>query len=320
MNNFDLHCLLEKYRLGTCSQEEKALLESWYLSEMRRQDVKADHIDFDEIGSELWKSVQDDLAKADVPFQRPATFPWFRVAAIFLLLIGASFFIRYLSTNDKKSDAVMVLSKSNGKTSKIILSDGSIIWLKGNHSSLRYPSHFTENQRVVTLEGEALFEVARDTLHPFIVRCAQLTTRVLGTSFNIRTHPGSIEVALFTGKIELSDDKKQTIILKPHEKASYKTDVNQIVVEKAKPEEQASYTLGTQYDMHFDDSPISEVSKRIEEKFNVHFLVKNNTINDLLITADFTGQPLSQTLQMIARTLQVQCELKNDTVFLKERH
>jgi transmembrane sensor len=320
MAHFDLRSLLEKYRMGTCSQEEKALLESWYLEEIKKQNIQTDQMDFDQIGSQLWDSVKDRLAKENSSFRRPATttLHWFRIAAIFLLLVGIALFVLHLTTNTEKP-ATMLIGKSGGKTTKIILSDGSIIWLKGK-SSLHYPSRFTDDQRIVTLEGEALFEIARDSAHPFIVHCEKLTARVLGTSFNIRAHAEKIEVALFTGKIELVDEKKQKVTLKPHEKASYLTVERKIVVKKSEPEEQAACTLGTLYDMHFDDSPISDVTRRIEDKFNVHVRVIDNSISELLITADFTGQPLAQTLRMIGRTLQVQCELKNDTVFLREKY
>jgi ferric-dicitrate binding protein FerR (iron transport regulator) len=80
-------------------------------------------------------------------------------------------------TFDLKNETFQAFS--NGKTKKVILEDGTIIWLKGN-SSLTYPEHFVSATREVNLIGEALFEVAKDASHPFIVHSNGMNTRFWG--------------------------------------------------------------------------------------------------------------------------------------------
>ena len=72
-----------------------------------------------------------------------------------------------------------------GKVAKIVLPDGSRVWLNAR-SSLIYPNKFLTGQpRKVKLNGEAYFEVAHDKSRPFIVETEKVQTRVLGTSFNV---------------------------------------------------------------------------------------------------------------------------------------
>src|SRR5690606_35729068 len=80
--------------------------------------------------------------------------------------------------------ATLVLSTPRGGTYQITLPDGSKVWLNAE-STLRYPSQFIGNDRVVELEGEGYFEVSKDTERPFKVRSAGQVVEVLGTAFNV---------------------------------------------------------------------------------------------------------------------------------------
>ena len=64
---------------------------------------------------------------------------------------------------------------------------------------------FVKDERVVTLRGEAYFEVARDVESPFIVQTRGLYTKVLGTSFNVKAYDDEPEVSttLLSGKVEV---------------------------------------------------------------------------------------------------------------------
>ena len=82
------------------------------------------------------------------------------------------------------------------------LADGTRVWLN-SETELEYPVVFTKKQRQVFLKGEAYFEVAPDSLHPFIVKTEQQNLRVLGTSFAIRAYANEsvILTTLETGKV-----------------------------------------------------------------------------------------------------------------------
>src|SRR6185295_18844700 len=102
---------------------------------------------------------------------------------------------------------------------KVILADGTLVWLKDN-STLKYPDRFPEaGIRQVVLEGEALFEVAKDPGHPFVIEAGTFKTTVLGTSFHIKSGNERFEVTVFTGKVSLSTTQHHnTVVVLPHEK------------------------------------------------------------------------------------------------------
>lgn len=89
---------------------------------------------------------------------------------------------------DEASIVFHTLSLPRGsRPMRLVLADGSAVWLNAS-SSITYPTGFGGPERVVTMTGEAYFEVAHDPVHPFIVEQADLRVRVLGTHFNIRAY------------------------------------------------------------------------------------------------------------------------------------
>jgi transmembrane sensor len=114
-----------------------------------------------------------------------------------------------------------VLAKAGTRT-KMVLPDGTRVWLNSN-SRLKYNNDFNTNNREVTLEGEAYFDVAKNTQLPFIVHASSIDIKVLGTSFAVKSYPQdkTIEATLLRGIIEVSrKDNPSTprIILKPNDK------------------------------------------------------------------------------------------------------
>jgi ferric-dicitrate binding protein FerR (iron transport regulator) len=87
----------------------------------------------------------------------------------------------------------------------IVLPDGSIVVLKPGSELQFYAADFGKKERVVKLDGDAFFDVQHDPAHPFIVQTATISTRVLGTSFNVRTfrNDRTAEVAVTRGLVEV---------------------------------------------------------------------------------------------------------------------
>jgi transmembrane sensor len=92
---------------------------------------------------------------------------------------------------------------------KVVLSDGSEIWLNST-SSISFPSKFAQNKREVTITGEAYCKIAKHPDQPFIIHLADDTVTVTGTEFNINTYtPHSIKVALVTGVVHFASPQSK---------------------------------------------------------------------------------------------------------------
>ena len=192
------------------------------------------------------------------------------------------------------------------------LPDGTKIYLNAG-SSLRYPDQFSGETREIFLTGEAYFEVAPDSLHPFIVHTAEVAVRVLGTSFNVNAYPERETVAatLVEGSVQVNYKAGQQVI-RPgmqlvYDKQNGKAEVSAVDTEvytswkdgyyyfKREPLENIMEVLSRWYDLNvfyhnqdlkrmefggrlkrYDD--ISYLLKKMEETQDVEFIIKGNTI------------------------------------------
>jgi len=109
----------------------------------------------------------------------------------------------------------------NGSRTHLTLPDGTVVWLNAG-SRINYEKNFGATQRVVTLTGEAFFDVAPNASKPFVIHTARIDIRVLGTSFNVKSYPTdkTTETTLIHGSIEVSIHNRPSdkIVLKPNEK------------------------------------------------------------------------------------------------------
>ncbi len=71
---------------------------------------------------------------------------------------------------------------------QLILADSSKVWLN-SESQLKYPIAFGPDKREIYLEGEAYFEVTKDSTRPFTVYAGSQKVTVSGTSFGITSYP-----------------------------------------------------------------------------------------------------------------------------------
>src|SRR5690606_25053603 len=102
------------------------------------------------------------------------------------------------------------------------LSDGTMIWLN-RETTIRFPETFPDNERRVYLSGEAFFQVEKEADRPFVIEGQNTVTRVLGTSFNLRTSGHSASVEVVTGKVSFAALNKpdNVQLLTKGEKAAY---------------------------------------------------------------------------------------------------
>lgn len=118
-------------------------------------------------------------------------------------------------------DGVAIIRVPRGMQKKVTLPDGTSVTLNAESMLSFEVSHYGKNERKVTLKGEGLFDVAKDTIHPFIVTSGKLDTHVLGTVFNMRNYETEEEkITLISGSLKvvsMIDSKSLTI--KPGEQA-----------------------------------------------------------------------------------------------------
>nr|WP_308463759.1 FecR domain-containing protein [Chitinophaga nivalis] len=150
---------------------------------------------------------------------------FYRMAAAVLVLVGlacAGYFFRPGKPLPQQQAALLSSVSPAGKMLKVILTDGSEVWLNAG-STLHYPAGFEGRNREVYLKGEAFFNVATQPEHPFVVHTDTLSTIVLGTSFNIKAYPelGSIRINVATGKVGIVMGTNTLATLLPDQQLTY---------------------------------------------------------------------------------------------------
>lgn len=318
MTEQDFNQLLHRFERGLCSREEQRKLEEWldnmneegalFKSAAEKQSMKAS----------LHDSVFEKAGIARRKGRSVILSAWMKVAAAVLMLVLASYALTKVGFVENDPINIAVESQRQEGIRKILLSDGSIIWLKGD-SKLSYPERFEGSERVVFLAGEALFEVSKDPSRPFLIHTGDLTTRVLGTSFNIKSTSDHTEVYVLTGKVSVSlTETNEKIELLPNEKVRYSHASKRLHREDEVIENKSlsEYIKGTEYNMHFHDTKVSEIANRIEQKFSVDVSIKGD-IQSCVITADLTDQSLNHTLDMISEALNATYEIDGDQVVLR---
>ena len=340
MNRQSFATLLNKYLTGNCTPSEQKVVEEWYelLEEIPDSDWNTR-----ELEEKLWQriSLHSKPNQKVVAVEKPAIRFWkntyFRVgiAASILLLISVLSWPYFQKKVDKAEVSVkhssvkgMVdMENSSNHPIKVMLEDGSQVTLNP-HSKLSYPEKFIDDKREVYLTGEGFFEVQKNPAKPFFVYTGNVTTRVLGTSFYVKSFDGvkKVEVEVVTGRVSVyekhttkTDENKQSngVVLTPNHKVTFFAESNVFVTNIVKnPIIQLGKIQDTKVFFEFDDTPIVNVLQKLREAYGIDILIEDEGLNNCFLTADITHQPLYTKLDIICAAVGATYEVKGTTILI----
>lgn len=209
---------------------------------------------------------------------------------------------------DNKTDSPMVVLLPDH--SSVILSPGS---------NLRYLKAFRAAKREVYLEGEGFFEVVRDPSKPFLVYTNSLTTKVLGTSFTIRSfkNENTSFVKVNTGKVAVFPvvSTRKSVLLSRNEQFNLEIKKKKIVRQQviAIPENAPE---NEEEQFQFDYAPLPEVFGQLQETYNVEILYDPQSISDCTFTGKLNGLPLLEKIKLICLATDSTYEIKDRTIVI----
>ncbi len=180
------------------------------------------------------------------------------------------------------------LNIPNGKMFTLVLSDGTEIQLNSG-SKIKFPVRFPETgNREVYVYGEAYFDVATDSEHPFIVNSKEVAVKVLGTEFNFSSYAEQKEVTtvLVEGSVSLhhGTNLKEEVLLVPGEKGSWDRNKESISVKEVDTNLYTSWTKG---EIIIRDTPFPELMANLERVYNVKIQNSNIEIKKRTFNARF---------------------------------
>lgn len=318
-----------KYLSSTCSDNELADIHQWIsespdnaamLFELERlsdltatvADNKALETRKRHLLAQIMGRIAADEAAAKAG-RRSRMWIWSAAASVIIAGVLASIlFLRPHAIDDRITIAATDVPVDT------VLPDGSHVWLN-THSTLTFPKNFAEN-RQLELRGEAYFEVAHDSIHPFSVDGQLLDVTVLGTEFTFNS--GSDRNVSFVSLIQGSVKVKETggdgcIVLSPGQKALYNPADHKLTVHDAPTELDAVWHDNN---IPFHNASIREIAHTLELVYGTRIHVSDNVDN----TATYSGftmryDDIDSTITRLANTLPIRFTIKNGEVYISRR-
>ena len=263
-------------------------------------------------------------------------------ASIMLLIIGGWFFFSrdngFAGGQEKTAPAVVT---QNGARKQVVLPDGSKVWLNGG-SKLFYNNDFNGAAREVTLEGEAFFDVVKNTSRPFIVHANNINIKVLGTAFNVKAYveDEKVETTLYRGLVNITkshDASFQPIMLYPNQKiiipkevlndnlqndnrTSASTTIKKSIViqqiDSAKLEPQRIETAWMYNRLEFRGDDFKELAQKLERWYNVEITFEDESVKKLSFSGSFEKETVEQALQALSVANSFNYKISEHEIFI----
>ena len=189
-------------------------------------------------------------------------------------------------------------------------------------SRIRFPEVFSDSVRLVEFEGEAFFDVAKDSAKPFVIRSKIVNTMVLGTSFNLKTTATSesFELAVVTGSVKVSHNLKSQSLeeryINPNQSVVWDQQSKTFQVREFEPAIVLAWVDGI---LVFDNSSFEDIIHTLEKWSGVQ--IDTNSLNEKLptgYTGKYKDKSLETVLQGISYVLDFKYEIKGKEVIIKK--
>jgi ferric-dicitrate binding protein FerR (iron transport regulator) len=280
------------------------------------------------------RQIKEEPEKATV-----VAFKWWYAAAILLLCVTGTWYF-YIRDNKVPPYAysAMVAAKqliehvnTSLKPLLLQLPDGSQVTLAPK-SRISYAHTFGSADtarngvtRDVYLLGEAFFQVTKNPHRPFRVFANEIVTKVLGTSFTVRSFEKdtTIQVTVRTGKVSVyaqaaapASSKMSEIILTPNQQLVYertgqkfqKVLLNNPVMIVPRAVERS---------LVYDDAPLDKVFGDLSKVYGINIVFDNELLKKCTVTADLSSESFYQKLSLICSAIDAHYELIDGQVVIE---
>lgn len=205
--------LLVRFFENRTSPAENDMIADWIESDPANQEIFNRELKYHLMLMHVYAADAPAKDSASAPRSRRSRFIMFSgTAAAMVITFLVSWFVGVSHLRDE-ADRMMTFSTRPGQRASLVLPDGSVVELNSG-SSLEYPAVFSKRERRVRIEGEALFDVAKDERRPFMVETFAYDIKVLGTRFDViaEEESGEFCTALMEGKVAILDKESIEVV------------------------------------------------------------------------------------------------------------
>lgn len=247
-----------------------------------------------------------------------------RYAAIVLVVLNLGWWAAryYYQDENKPVISSLDVTADNASNSVIVLPDNTLVYLRQG-SNLHYNDDFGTENREVSLEGEAYFEVTSDKAHPFLVNTENAKIKVLGTKFNVSAEKGSsvCQTTLVEGKVEFITNAGKHYMLLPNQMIELDTKLQKVNIKSVNTE---LYTAWKDGKIIFRDETLGEIATKLERIYQVKFVFQRPELrNSYRFSGTFHHEtPIGDVIIMLKKSIpmdvsRVERFPNPDTIYLK---
>lgn len=254
--------------------------------------------------------------KFPVPSLRSSRFSPFKIAASILLIVAA---LSVFLTIQYWEHPVTTYTTTSVEQRIITLPDGSAVRLNAN-SRISFPENLTGSNRKIKLDGEAFFDVAKNSGRPFLVHTSDAVVRVLGTSFNVKesSEDKSVLVAVEEGVVSLHREgfEKEAATLERGQLGRLAERTGRVTVEQTNIENYLSWINGR---LVFENMPLRQVFRQLEHIYGIESRLGDPSIATLKLTVHSEKTSLEEVLKTIALSMEITYQKKGNTVIWMQK-
>lgn len=276
--------VIYKYFRGEASRREEELILEWVeASEENRKEFQKERMLFD-IALFCNKEEQQQNRKLRKRDYFISLAKWSAgIAASLFIVLSSGHFIKEYQFNKKSHQ--QTISVPVGQRAEIMLADGTKVWLNAK-STLTYAADFGKNNRNVELDGEAYFEVVKNSGLPFFVNTEYNRVKVVGTSFNVSAYKGSneFETTLVEGIVDIYHRQSGKMITQLVKDEFFSAYENRYQKKYLHSYDFLRWREGLYC---FDDTPFRCILDKLEKYYNVTIMVETPEILNYQCTGKF---------------------------------
>jgi transmembrane sensor len=357
MNNEDIKTLLVKYITGEADEFEKDEVKFWINAHPENEQYFAQLY-------ETWQNMlylEPGIINEHKAYERFAGLQtpkkvlrihfikWGKIAAIVIVGLFLSVnVIRHYTANLQNKRLV---AAKKGTIRKIVLNDGTIVWLNAG-SKLNFTADFGTDTRTVYLEGEAFFDIAPGKKNiPFIVNTKKYTIRDIGTKFNLKAYPNDpvFETTVISGEVSVENNVntnnrnnnrihiKQRQVLRIYNKAkaesyayrqtdrnTYKPgdvpdmeDLNEIQILQIDSAKLNRYNGWKEDLLVFDGNTLAEITSVLERRYNVEINMKDTVLQNIRYYGTFKSiESIQKVLEIIKANTPIVYTINSNKIYI----
>lgn len=201
-----------------------------------------------------------------------------------------------------------------GEIRNVALDDGSVLRL--NTATQVDVNISSERRRVQLLEGEALFDVAKDPTRPFVVEAAGTLVRAVGTSFTVRLLPGGqVKVLVREGVVEVSGrDVSAAEPIRLAANNRFQSGGSEVSSVKVISDTELADDLAWQSGMiSLDGISLSEAVREFSRYSDTHIVIDDPAIAELTVSGRFAAADPIGFAKAVATSMNLRVTVDSET-------